>query len=57
MKIIQGSGQEAIFSTLKAGQLSEAYEGWELTKYNEDVGTMHNGAQLQFATMLARKPD
>jgi tellurite methyltransferase len=42
--------------TLKAGQLSEAYEGWELIKYNEDVGTMHNGAQLQFATMLARKP-
>ncbi len=43
--------------TLKAGQLREAYEGWGLIKYNEDVGTMHNGAQLQFATMLARKPD
>ena len=42
--------------TLNAGQLREAYEGWELVKYNEDVGTMHNGAQLQFATMLARKP-
>jgi tellurite methyltransferase len=42
--------------TLKAGQLSEAYEGWELIKYNEDVGTMHNGAKLQFATILARKP-
>jgi tellurite methyltransferase len=42
--------------TLKAGQLREAYEGWELIKYNEDVGTMHNGAKLQFATMLARKP-
>lgn len=42
--------------TLKAGQLREAYEGWELIKYNEDVGTMHHGAQLQFATMLARKP-
>ncbi len=41
--------------TLKAGQLREAYEGWELIKYNEDVGTMHNGAQLQFATILARK--
>ena len=40
----------------KAGQLRDAYEGWELVKYNEDVGTMHNGAQLQFATMLARKP-
>ena len=43
--------------TLKAGQLREAYEGWELIKYNEDVGTMHNGAKLQFATILARKPD
>lgn len=42
--------------TLKAGQLGEAYAGWELIKYNEDIGTMHNGAQLQFATMLARKP-
>jgi len=41
--------------TLRAGQLSEVYEGWELTKYNEDVGTMHNGAKLQFATLLARK--
>ena len=42
--------------TLRAGQLREAYEGWELIKYNEDVGTMHNGAKLQFATLLARKP-
>ncbi|WP_286264056.1 tellurite resistance methyltransferase TehB [Thalassotalea atypica] len=41
--------------TLAAGQLRDAYEGWELIKYNEDVGTMHNGAKLQFATMLARK--
>lgn len=43
--------------TLNAGQLRETYEGWEMVKYNEDVGTMHNGAQLQFATMLARKSD
>jgi tellurite methyltransferase len=43
--------------TLKEDQLREAYKGWELIKYNEDVGTMHNGAKLQFATMLARKPD
>jgi len=42
--------------TLKAGQLSDIYHGWELVKYNEDVGTMHNGAKLQFATLLARKP-
>ena len=41
--------------TLHSEQLCEAYEGWELIKYNEDVGTMHNGAQLQFATILARK--
>ena len=43
------------FTFKKAGQLREAYEGWEMIKYNEDVGTMHNGVQLQFATMLARK--
>ena len=42
--------------TLKSGQLREAYAGWELIKYKEDVGTMHNGAKLQFATLLARKP-
>lgn len=41
---------------LSPSQLSEFYAGWELIKYNEDLGTMHNGAQLQFATMLARKP-
>lgn len=42
--------------TLKAGQLREAYDGWELIKYNEDVGAMHTGAKMQFATLLARKP-
>lgn len=42
--------------TLREGQLRAAYEGWEFPKYNEDLGTMHNGARLQFATMLARKP-
>lgn len=42
--------------TLKEGELKAAYQGWEQIKYNEDVGTMHNGAQLQFATLLARKP-
>lgn len=42
--------------TLSEGQLRDVYAGWELIKYNEDVGTMHNGAQMQFATMLARKP-
>lgn len=43
--------------TFNEGQLRETYAGWELVKYNEDIGTMHNGAQLQFATLLARKPD
>lgn len=42
--------------TLQEEQLREIYSGWELLKYNEDLGTMHNGARLQFATMLARKP-
>lgn len=42
--------------TLKSGELSTIYQNWELIKYNEDPGTMHNGARLQFATLLARKP-
>tara|TARA_R110000868_G_scaffold274639_1_gene534131 strand:- start:23589 stop:23957 length:369 start_codon:yes stop_codon:yes gene_type:complete len=40
--------------TLTAGQLPVTYKGWELVKYNEDVGAMYNGAQWQFATLLAR---
>ncbi|WP_202303663.1 tellurite resistance methyltransferase TehB [Dryocola clanedunensis] len=45
----------------KAGELSNYYEGWELIKYNEDVGELHrtdadgNRIKLRFATMLARK--
>ncbi|RUO44438.1 tellurite resistance methyltransferase TehB [Aliidiomarina taiwanensis] len=42
--------------TFEEKELKEAYAGWELIKYNEDLGTMHNGAQLQFATLLAQKP-
>jgi len=48
--------------TLAAGQLREAYAGWELRKYNEDVGHLHRTDEqgkpiaLRFATMLARKP-
>ena len=42
--------------TFEEGALKEAYAGWELVKYNEDLGTMHNGAHLQFATLLAQKP-
>jgi len=41
--------------TFDDGELRDAYQGWELVKYNEDVGTMHNGTRLKFATMLARK--
>jgi tellurite methyltransferase len=45
----------------KAGELSGYYAGWELIKYNEDVGQLHktdaegNRIRLRFATMLARK--
>lgn len=46
----------------KSGDLSRYYEGWELLKYNEDVGELHrtdangNRIKLRFATLLARKP-
>lgn len=46
----------------KAGELSGYYQGWELVKYNEDVGELHktdeqgNRIKLRFATLLARKP-
>lgn len=30
--------------TLHKGQLGTIYQGWEMLKYNEDLGTMHNGA-------------
>jgi len=45
----------------KTGELKNYYEGWDLLKYNEDVGELHrtdeNGyrIKLRFATMLARK--
>lgn len=42
--------------TYDEGELKAAYEGWKLVKYNENIGTMHSGAQLQFATLLAKKP-
>lgn len=46
----------------KAGELAEYYSGWEVVKYNEDVGELHrtdangNRIKLRFATLLARKP-
>ncbi|VYU79797.1 tellurite resistance methyltransferase TehB [Metakosakonia massiliensis] len=45
----------------KQGELSDYYAGWELMKYNEDVGELHrtdangNRIKLRFATLLARK--
>lgn len=45
----------------KQGELSDYYAGWELVKYNEDVGELHrtdangNRIKLRFATLLARK--
>jgi len=48
--------------TFAAGQLRTLYAGWELLKYNEDLGHLHrtdaqgNPIALRFATMLARKP-
>lgn len=46
----------------KPGELRDYYAGWQLDKYNEDVGELHrtdadgNRIRLRFATMLARKP-
>lgn len=45
----------------KTGELAEYYRGWEVVKYNEDVGELHrtdangNRIKLRFATLLARK--
>lgn len=45
----------------KPGELRDYYQGWELLKYNEDVGELHrtdangNRIKLRFATLLARK--
>lgn len=47
--------------TFKAGELKAYYQGWDIIKYNEDVGQLHktdaNGdrIKLRFATLLARK--
>ncbi|CDN00450.1 TPA: tellurite resistance methyltransferase TehB [Klebsiella quasipneumoniae] len=46
----------------KPDELREYYRGWELLKYNEDVGELHrtdasgNRIKLRFATLLARNP-
>ncbi|WP_222986907.1 SAM-dependent methyltransferase TehB [Psittacicella melopsittaci] len=48
--------------TFASNQLKDLYQGWEFVEYNENLGHLHktdafgNRIQLQFATMLARKP-
>ena len=47
--------------TFRAGELREAYTGWEILKYNENPGALHKTddrgerIKLRFATLLARK--
>lgn len=47
--------------TFSEGELANYYQGWELVKYNEDLGHLHktdangNRIQLRFATMLAKR--
>ncbi len=47
--------------TFSAGELKQYYRGWEIIKYNEEVGQLHktdadgNRITLRFATLLARK--
>lgn len=47
--------------TFSEGELADYYQGWELIKYNEDLGQLHktdengNRIQLKFATILAKK--
>ncbi|TCV95229.1 SAM-dependent methyltransferase TehB [Biostraticola tofi] len=46
---------------LTSGQLREYYRGWDIIKYNEDLGQLHktdaegNRISLRFATLIARK--
>lgn len=48
--------------TFAPDELRDYYRGWEMIKYNEDVGELHRTdasgrrIQLRFATLLARKP-
>ncbi|WP_180057713.1 SAM-dependent methyltransferase TehB [Acinetobacter sp. YH12227] len=47
--------------TFKAGELSALYDGWNIVKYNENVGELHrvdaqgNRIKQHFATLLAQK--
>lgn len=48
--------------TFKENELKDYYQGWELVKYNEEMGELHktdengNRIKMKFVTMLARKP-
>ncbi|MDO4725142.1 MAG: SAM-dependent methyltransferase TehB [Comamonadaceae bacterium] len=48
--------------TFRSGQLRAHYAGWQLLKYNEDLGHLHKSdasgqpIAMRFATLLARKP-
>jgi tellurite methyltransferase len=47
--------------TFKPGELKRYYQGWNIVKYNENVGELHrtdasgNRIKLRFATLLAQK--
>lgn len=47
--------------TFKPGELLNYYQGWQIVKYNEDVGQLHRTdatgkrISLRFATLLARR--
>ncbi len=56
------SAHELPFSfAFQKGELAAYYAGWEIEKYNEDVGHLHrldehgNRIPLRFATLIARK--
>ncbi|MFP1823113.1 SAM-dependent methyltransferase TehB [Lonsdalea quercina] len=48
--------------TFKEDELRRYYQGWEIVKYNQDVGELHKTdtygkrIKLRFVTLLARKP-
>ena len=49
--------------TFKENELKNYYQGWELLKYNEEMGELHktdeygNRIKMKFVTMLAKKPE
>ncbi|PJG81978.1 SAM-dependent methyltransferase TehB [Caviibacterium pharyngocola] len=49
--------------TFGEGELAQYYQGWELLKYNEEMGELHktdengNRIKMKFVTMLAKKSE